>query len=140
MPVVTYPFIWIFDIDANRISEPARELSDKATSPIGVIAIILTVGLLAPFAEELFFRGLLYGSIRKRGDSARNQKLIVWTSVVISSAIFSAIHFQLLLFPALFVVGMIFALIYERSGRLAPAIWAHVGFNATTLFSLLVLD
>ena len=101
---------------------------------------ILTVGLLAPVAEELFFRGLLYGSIRKRGDSARNQKLIVWTSVIISSAIFSAIHFQLLLFPALFVVGMIFALIYERSQRLAPAIWAHIGFNATTLFSLLVLD
>ena len=140
VPVVTYPFIWIFDIDANRISEPARELSDKATSPIGIIAIILTVGLLAPFAEELFFRGLLYGSIRKKGDSAGNQKLIVWTSAIISSAIFSAIHFQLLLFPALFVIGMIFALIYERSGRLAPAIWAHVGFNATTLFSLLVLD
>jgi len=140
VPVVTYPFVWIFDIDANRISEPARELSDKATSPIGIIAIILTVGLLAPIAEELFFRGLLYGSLRKRGDSARTQKLIVWISVIVSSAIFSAIHFQLLLFPALFVVGMIFALIYERSQRLAPAIWAHVGFNATTLFSLLVLD
>tara|TARA_Y100000768_G_scaffold372132_1_gene339512 strand:+ start:1259 stop:2053 length:795 start_codon:yes stop_codon:yes gene_type:complete len=140
VPVVTYPFVWIFDIDADRISEPARELSDKATSPLGIIAIIFTVGLLAPVAEELFFRGLLYGSIRKRGDSARSQKVIVWTSVIVSSAIFSAIHFQLLLFPALFVVGMIFAIIYERSQRLALAIWAHVGFNATTLLSLLVLD
>ena len=140
VPFVTYPIVWIFDIDTDRISEPARELSDKATSPLGVVAIIITVGLLAPVAEELFFRGLLYGSIRKRGDSAKSRKVIVWTSVIISSAIFSAIHFQLLLFPALFVVGMIFALIYERSQRLALAIWAHVGFNATTLFSLLVLD
>ncbi|GIR35695.1 MAG: hypothetical protein CM15mP49_10800 [Actinomycetota bacterium] len=139
VPFVTYPFVWIFDIDTDRISEPARELSDKATSPLGVVAIIITVGLLAPVAEELFFRGLLYGSIRKK-ETLQSPKVIVWTSVIISSAIFSAIHFQLLLFPALFVVGMIFALIYERSQRLALAIWAHVGFNATTLFSLLVLD
>ena len=96
---MTYPFVWIFDIDTDRISEPARELSDKATSPLGVVAIIITVGLLAPVAEELFFRSL-YGSIRKRGDSAKSRKVIVWTSVIISSAIFSAIHFQLLLFPS----------------------------------------
>lgn len=140
VPMVTYPFIWLFDIDADRISEPARELSDKATSPVGIIAIVLTVGILAPIAEELFFRGLLYGAIRKRGDFAENQKATIWVSVIVSSAIFSAIHFQLLLFPALFAVGIIFAWLYERYQRLAPAIWAHVGFNATTLISLIVID
>ena len=35
VPFVTYPFVWIFDIDTDQISEPARELSDKATSPLG---------------------------------------------------------------------------------------------------------
>ena len=99
------------DIDTDRISEPARELSDKATSPLGVVAIIITVGLLAPVAEELSF-GVSYGSIRKKETLRKSNRR---TSVIISSAIFSAIHFQLLLFPALFVVGMIFALIYERS-------------------------
>ena len=140
VPVVTYPFIWLFNIDAEKISEPARELSDKATSAVGILAIIITVGVLAPIAEELFFRGLLYGAIRKRGDFPSNGRKTIWFSIIISSAIFSAIHFQLLLFPALFVVGIIFAWIYEKYQRLAPAIWAHVGFNATTLLSLLVLD
>jgi len=140
VPAVTYPFIWIFNIDAGRISEPARELSDKATSPIGILSIIVTVGVLAPIAEELFFRGLLYGAIRKRGDFLRSDRKTIWFSIIVSSAIFSAIHFQLLLFPALFVVGIIFAWIYEKYQRLAPAIWAHIGFNATTLLSLLVLD
>ena len=140
VPVVTLPFIWIFNIDIDRISEPARNLSDRATSPIGVIALIITVGLLAPIVEELFFRGLLYGTLRKRNNSFNSEKAIVRFSIIISSAIFSAIHFQLLLFPALFVVGMLFAWLYERNGRLATAIWAHVGFNATTLFSLLVID
>jgi membrane protease YdiL (CAAX protease family) len=98
------------------------------------------VGVLAPIAEELFFRGLLYGAIRKRGDFLRSDRKTIWFSIIVSSAIFSAIHFQLLLFPALFVVGIIFAWIYEKYQRLAPAIWAHIGFNATTLLSLLVLD
>ncbi|HJM29000.1 MAG: CPBP family intramembrane metalloprotease [Acidimicrobiales bacterium] len=140
VPLVTYPFVWLFDVDVDRISEPARNLSDRATSPFGVVALIITVGILAPLVEELFFRGLLYGSLRKRNNLLTSEKAIVRFSIVISSIIFSAIHFQLLLFPALFVVGMLFASLYERKGRLAPAIWAHVGFNATTLFSLLVID
>ena len=65
VPVVTYPFIWIFDIDANRISEPARELSDKATSPWGNSDHSYS-GLLALLRRN-FFRGLLW-SIRKRNS------------------------------------------------------------------------
>ncbi len=140
VPLVTYPFVWLFNIDVDRISEPARNLSDRATSPLGVIALIVTVGILAPVVEELFFRGLLYGAFRKRNNSLTSEKAIIRFSIIISSAIFSAIHFQWLLFPALLVVGMLFAWLYERKGRLAPAIWAHVGFNVTTLFSLLVID
>ena len=140
VPATTYPFIWLFNIDPDRISEPAKELSDKATSPLGVGALVLTVAVLAPVSEELFYRGLLYGAIRKRFKVAQSEALTKWFPIIVSSLIFSAVHSELLLFPALFVVGMVFALIYERSQRLALAIWAHVGFNATTLFSLLVLD
>ncbi len=140
VPLVTYPIVWLLDIDVERISEPARNLSDRASSPLGVVTLVITVGLFAPLAEELFFRGLLYGSFRKRNNSLQSQKNVVRFSIVISSGIFAAIHFQLLLFPALFAVGILFAWLYERKQRLAPAIWAHIGFNATTLFSLLIID
>lgn len=140
VPATTYPFIWLFNIDPDRISEPAKELSDKATSPLGVGALVLTVVVLAPVSEELFYRGLLYGAIRKRFKVAQSEALTGWFPIIVSSLIFSAVHFQLLLFPALFFVGVTFALIYEKSQRLAPAIWAHVGFNATTLFNLLVIQ
>ena len=62
------------------------------------------------------------------------------TSVIISSAILFSYSLSVTFFPSSIRSGMIFALIYERSQRLALAIWAHVGFNATTMFSLLVLD
>ena len=140
VPATTYPFIWLFNIDPDRISGPARELSDKATSPLGVGALVLTVVVLAPVSEELFYRGLLYGAIRKRFKSDQSKALTKWFPIITSSLIFSAVHLQLLLFPALFFVGITFALIYEKSQRLAPAIWAHVGFNATTVFNLLVIQ
>ena len=140
VPATTYPFIWLFNIDPDRISGPARELSDKATSPLGVGALVLTVVVLAPVSEELFYRGLLYGAIRKRFKADQSKALTKWFPIIISSLIFSAVHLQLLLFPALFFVGVTFALIYEKSQRLAPAIWAHVGFNATTVFNLLVIQ
>jgi membrane protease YdiL (CAAX protease family) len=49
-------------------------------------------------------------------------------------------HLQPLQFPALLVFGVILGVLTVRYGRLGPALWAHVGFNATTLASLLLLD
>lgn len=64
-------------------------------------------------------------------------RLGVAAAVVASSAIFAASHFQVLQFPGLFAIGVIVALAFERTGRLATAIWIHVGFNATTVVVLL---
>ena len=62
----------------------------------------------------------------------------IWVSAIIASAIFSIVHFQWILLPALFGVGLLFNILYERTGRLAPAIWAHAGFNGVTLINLLI--
>ena len=52
---------------------------------------------------------------------------------MLSSAVFAAVHFQALQFAGLFVFGLVAALLTVRSGRLGPAIWAHIGFNLTTV-------
>jgi membrane protease YdiL (CAAX protease family) len=57
--------------------------------------------------------------------------------VVISSAVFGAIHFQIYDLPALFGFGVVAALLTVRTGRLGPAVWAHVAFNLTAVVSLL---
>ena len=38
---------------------------------------------------------------------------------------------------ALFVFGVVAAIVTERTGRLGTAIWTHVGFNLTTVVLLL---
>ena len=136
VPVLTYPVLWLFDKDIEDVRKIAEELTDRPSSPIGVITLIAFVGLFTPIAEELFFRGLLYGSLRKKLNLS--PRYCVWVSAVIASAIFSIVHFQWVLLPALFGVGLVFNILYEKTGRLTPAIWAHAAFNGVTLINLLI--
>lgn len=151
VPAVTLPFIWLFDKDLDDVGESARELADRADDPVGVIALIFVVGVVAPVVEELFFRGLLFEGYRKRRNlrwlelllppgrrpDTSSQRWNLWVAILFSSMIFSAVHFQLILLPALFAVGVVLAVMTHRTGRLGPAIWAHAAFNATTLVTLL---
>jgi len=88
---------------------------------------------LAPLLEELFFRGLLYPLLR------RAFRLSI--AVALTGAAFAAIHGAQLGYAwapvlSIFVVGVVFTLIRERTGSVASAFVTHCGYNFT-LFSLL---
>ncbi len=153
VPAVTYPVLWLFDRDVEDVSEVARDLADRATTTSGVISLIITACLLAPVVEELFFRGLVFEAYKKRQNlpwleglpaplapDTTSRRWNLGVALVLSSALFAAVHGSLLLFPALFVVGILLALIVQRSGRLGLSIWTHIGFNATTVVALLAFD
>ena len=128
VPLVTLPVLLLTDTDGNELAEPARELTDKA-SGWGVLILLLVVGVAAPLAEEVFFRGLLQRSLLRH--------LPLWPALVITSLAFGASHFQALQFPALAAFGMVLSVIVHRTGRLGLNTWAHVGFNAATVVLLL---
>ena len=50
---------------------------------------------------------------------------------------FGAVHLQLLQFPALTLIGLVLGWLTLRYGRLGPAIWAHIAFNAVATVMLL---
>jgi uncharacterized protein len=91
---------------------------------IGLIAAGAMVILVAPFVEELFFRGFFYRALRTR------YPLLV--AALIDGLVFGVIHFNgdggdgLLLLPPLALLGVIFCLVYERTGTL----WSVVGMHA----------
>lgn len=122
------PFIWLEYLDRDELSEPARNLTDKAHGA-GVVLLILVVGIAAPIVEEIFFRGLVLRSLERKYG-------VRW-AIVGSSVIFGAAHFEPLQFPALFVFGLVAALLATRTGRLGPGIWAHVAFNLVAVVGLL---
>ena len=109
------------------VEGPARELADRAHGA-GFVVLALLVVLGAPVAEELFFRGLLLRAAERRLGTR-------W-ALAISSVAFAASHFQLVQFPGLAVVGLVFGILVVRTGRLGPGIAAHIAFNATAVVSL----
>jgi hypothetical protein len=131
VPIVSWPVLKLTGATSDDLAESARSLADKADTPAGIALLVLVVVIGAPIAEELFFRGLLMGAIQKRWN--------LTAAVVGSSVIFGASHFQPLLFPGLATAGFVFAACVAKTGRLGPAIIAHMAFNATTVVALVWL-
>lgn len=128
VPLVSWPVLKLTGANTDDLAESARSLVDKADTPAGLVLLFVVVVIGAPIAEELFFRGLLMGAIAKRWS--------LTAAVIGSSVIFGASHFQPLLFPGLATAGLVFAGCAAKTGRLGPAIVAHMAFNATTVIAL----
>lgn len=94
--------------------------------------------LVAPFVEELFFRGLMLRTIRnrtlRRGGTARRAIIL---SITVSAAGFALAHmyqspdavFLVILGVSTLMVGAVNGAIAVRTGRLGGAIITHAVFN-----------
>jgi membrane protease YdiL (CAAX protease family) len=92
----------------------------------------------APAAEEIYFRGFLFRGLRRR--------FRFWPAALISGAAFGLVHIvpvtarqaagTALIAPALFVVGVGLALVYERRKSLLASITAHAVFNVVGFLSI----
>ncbi|HUP74446.1 MAG TPA: type II CAAX endopeptidase family protein [Acidimicrobiales bacterium] len=126
IPLVYWPLLRL--LDNPDISAEARSLTDRAEG-MGVVLLVLLTVVGAPIVEELFFRGLLLRALERR--------LRAPMAIGVSSVLFGLVHFQPLQFLALVIFGAIAGILAHRAQRLGPAIWAHIGFNATTVVALL---
>lgn len=129
LPVLYYPIFELSGTSSTELSKPAEDLASRAGGNLSWALFALLVGIIAPIVEELFFRGLLLQSLSKRG-------MAPWLAVVLSSALFAAMHLQLLQFPGLMLFGLISGTLAVRTGRLGASIFAHIGFNMTTVVVL----
>jgi uncharacterized protein len=90
--------------------------------PPGLVAGELLDSIVwAPLIEELAFRGLLYATLR--------MAIGVWPAIGVSAAFFALIHgYGVIGFASVFWSGVLWALAYERTRSLLPAILGHA-FN-----------
>lgn len=92
--------------------------------------LFVTVAVIAPIAEELMFRGLVYRYLRGKTG--------VTVSALLSAALFAALHVKPILLPILFVVGLVLALVAERFDSIYPAIALHALNNGAALVLLYI--
>lgn len=105
--------LWNIKAPLSRMVVRSHTLKD-----VGIL--LLGVGVIAPLAEEIFFRGVIYTALRKQ--------LHFIPSMFVSAFLFSMAHMGSMRTHA-FLVGMIAAILLEYTGSIVPAIIMHMGVN-----------
>ena len=91
--------------------------------------MIALAGLMAPLTEELVFRAGIFRFLHGRVPR--------WSALLLSAVFFGVIHVNLASCPQLILLGLVFALSYERTGNLAVPMLAHALFNLNTILLIL---
>ena len=108
----------------------APEQDDIAGNLGPIWTQILLIVILAPFAEEVCFRGMLFGGFRTRFNLP--------VAAIGAGVVFGALHYStgISAVPQLIVLGAIFAVVYEKTESIWPPIIFHMINNAYALAAL----
>ena len=112
--------------------QPAVQALQHTTTWLDrVVMAVVAIGI-APVAEELLFRGILYPAIKQAGFP----RVALWGT----SLLFAGIHVNLAIFVPLLLLALVLAQLYERTGNLLAPITAHVLFNALNFVGFFYLE
>ncbi|MGO8949845.1 MAG: type II CAAX prenyl endopeptidase Rce1 family protein [Ktedonobacterales bacterium] len=96
--------------------------TEAETMPFTVIGALIGAVFIAPFCEEIFFRGFLFGGLL-RGMS------VIWATLV-STLLFTIAHGDVGSAVPLFAIGIMLAVIRWRTGSIWPGMALHMLNNA----------
>lgn len=94
-----------------------------------IMAFIMLV-VIAPVAEELLFRGYLFGKLRKYAP--------LWVSILITSLLFALVHFAWNVGLDVFALSIVLCLLRVVSGSLWPSIMLHMLKNSIAFYFLFI--
>lgn len=120
--VLAYLAGLLFDVVGLR---PDNTILDSFLNRADPTVLLVALVVVAPVAEELFFRGVVYNAWeRERGATV---------ATLGSAGLFALIHGSVYALAPIFALGLVLALVY-RSTRSLPATMAlHAGFNAISV-------
>jgi len=116
------------------VSFPVQELDPSnlfPAGPAGVVMTFLIAVVLAPLAEEVVFRGVLLSAFDLRWGAT--------AGIVVSSALFAAMHVTPFAIPPIFVLSLVLGWLFERTRSLTVCVVAHAVFNGSGLVLLYAL-
>lgn len=98
---------------------------------VNLWALGIAIAIVAPIAEEIFFRSFVYGGLEEKYGWKK--------AAFISAFIFGAAHMQLVSFIPTFLMGLVFAYLYRRSKSVIPGIILHFMVNGFSFTMILLL-
>lgn len=117
-------FPWFNAAEAQEVG-----FSDLYTAGDKILAFII-IAIVAPIAEELIFRGYLYGKLRKR--------LNLPASMIIVSLLFAILHGQWNVGVNVFVVSLVLCSLREITGTIYAGTLVHIIKNAVAFYLLFI--
>lgn len=99
----------------------AQNFDLSTASPV---LMILAVCIVGPIAEELVFRGMIFGKLRRAFS--------FWPAAIISGIMFGVFHMNIMQGVYASVLGVLLAYVYEKTQTIFGSIFFHIVFNASS--------
>lgn len=106
--------------------------SFNTMTTLGIISVVVSVCIVAPFFEEILFRGMVLRELRSAMPDA--------LAIVLQAILFGLAHAVLAqsLFAA--VYGLILGMIYVRTRNISVVILSHMFFNISSVLEVKSAD
>ena len=120
--------VYVFDRDA--FVSDVKPFADMAQTRVWW-ALLIGAAIGAPIAEELLFRGFLFGVLRQT-------RLRLAGTMFVTAALWAALHMQYSLYglAAIFCIGLYLGWLREKTGSLIPPVVCHALYNGTIVVAL----
>lgn len=105
----------------GKVIQEYIELSQAFIGNGNVVMIILSTCILVPISEELVFRGIIQGELRRA--------LPVWAAIAIQAVIFALVHGNIVQISYVIIPAIILGLVYEWTKSIYVPIIMHMFFN-----------
>ncbi len=111
----------------NPHTNPQQAALSVAAHPSAgeLLLLFLAMAVVGPIVEELVFRALLFQVLRRH--------LPLWGAAMLSALIFAVLHFIPVLLPALFIFGVVLALVFHYTRSLYCSALLHMLINAVAV-------
>jgi membrane protease YdiL (CAAX protease family) len=103
---------------------------DQISQRYEYILAFVTLVVVAPIAEEIIFRGYMYGKLKKF--------VPIWVAIIVTSLVFGAIHGAWNLAIDTFALSIILCLLREFTGNIWASILLHMTKNGIAFYVLFI--
>lgn len=127
MVVAVVSYLTFAVLYSALIFEPEQEDIADGFGPIPIPVLLIVFG--AAIAEEICFRGMLFGGLRERMPKV--------PAALIAGLVFGALHAftGISAVPPLIALGFVFCLLYEKTGSIVPGMLLHMLNNSVALLA-----
>lgn len=122
--------IGIFYTDVvSEFFDLPNDMEDVFLNMSNTLMGALAIGVIGPVVEELIFREAILGYMMKSDVNK-------WVAIIASALVFGIIHANLAQIPFAIVIGIIFGIIYYKTGNIVITSILHIVNNSFAVWTM----